>query len=213
MIVLRSDRLRDIALDLGNKLNEIMQIINEIYAYNPDNETINKLIRELRSKSQTTYVRGNSSTTTKVDDVEVIYVLTANGYKEVIRDAINYYTNVLMSIKQVMEFAEKLGIDDDYIVMIDDTSTDVVIGYSLPDMSDTSLLYLPSIRETTEVPSILSGIVGLTADELAKIMKMIDDAISAINNNSRSFETTIKLSDINYPEQFRKIEEAVGGLP
>ncbi len=44
-------------------------------------------------------------------------------------------------------------------------------------------------------------------------MKMIDDAISAINSNSRSFETTIKLSDINYPEQFRKLEELIGESP
>ncbi|WP_243678323.1 hypothetical protein [Vulcanisaeta distributa] len=167
MIVLRSDKLRDIVLDLGNRLNEIMQIINEIYAYNPDNELMSKLTRELRGKSSATYVKGDSNITTKVDDIEVIYVLTANGYKEVIRDAINYYTNVLMSIKQVMEFAEKLGVNDEYLVMIDDSSIDVIIGYSLPDMSDTSLLYLPSIKETTEVPSILNGIIGLTADELA----------------------------------------------
>ena len=211
MIVLRNDKLKDVILDLGNKLNEVMQIINEVYAYNPDNEPMNKLIKELRSRSQVTYVKGNANITTKVDDLEVTYALTANGYKDIIKDIINYYTNVLMSIKQAMEFTEKLGVSDEYVVMIDDSSIDVIIGYSLPDMSDTSLLYLPNIKETVEIPSVLGGIIGLTADELAKIMKMIDDAILAINDNSRAFETTIKLSDINYPEQFRKIEEAIGG--
>ena len=211
MIVLKSDKLKDVVLDLGNKLNEVMQIINEIYAYNPDNEFMSKLIKELRSKSQATYVKGNANMTTKVEDLEVIYVLTANGYKDAIKDAINYYTNVLMSIKQAMEFTEKLGISDEYVVMIDDSSIDVIIGYSLPDMSSTSLLYLPSIREMIEIPSVLSDIIGLTADELARAMKMIDDAISAINGNSRAFETIIKLSDVNYPEEFRKIEEVIGG--
>ena len=211
MIVLKSDKLKDVILDLGNKLNEVMQIINEVYAYNPDNELMSKLIKELRSKSQATYVKGNANMTTKVEDLEVIYVLTANGYKDAIKDAINYYTNVLMSIKQAMEFTEKLGISDEYVVMIDDSSIDVIIGYSLPDMSSTSLLYLPSIRETIEIPSVLGGIIGLTADELARAMKMIDDAISAINGNSRAFETIIKLSDVNYPEEFRKIEEVIGG--
>ena len=211
MIVLRNDKLKDVILDLGNKLNEVMQIINEVYAYNPDNELMNKLIKELRSRSQVTYVKGNANITTKVDDLEVTYALTANGYKDIIKDVINYYTNVLMSIKQAMEFTEKLGVSDEYVVMIDDSSIDVIIGYSLPDMSDTSLLYLPNIKEAVEIPSVLGGIIGLTADELAKIMKMIDDAILAINGNSRAFETTIKLSDINYPEQFRKIEEAIGG--
>ena len=211
MIVLRSDKLRDVALDLGNKLNEVMQIINEVYAYSPDNELMNKLLKELRGKSQATYVKGNVNITTKVEDFDVIYVLTANGYKDAIKDAINYYTNVLMSIKQAMEFTEKLGIGDEYVVMIDDTSIDVIIGYSLPDVSNTSLLYLPSIRETVEIPSILGGIIGLTADELAKIMIIINDVISAINSNSRVFETIIKLSDVNYPEEFRKIEEVIGG--
>ena len=211
MIVLKSDKLKDVILDLGNKLNEVMQIINEIYAYNPDNEFMSKLIKELRSKSQATYVKGNANMAIKVEDLEVIYVLTANGYKDAIKDAINYYTNVLMSIKQAMEFTEKLGISDEYVVMIDDSSIDVIIGYSLPDMSGTSLLYLPSIREMIEIPSILGGIIGLTADELARAMKMIDDAISAINGNSRAFETIIKLSDVNYPEEFRKIEEVIGG--
>ncbi len=213
MIVLRSDRLRDIALDLGNKLNEIMQVINEIHAYNPDNESVNKLIRELRSKSSATYIKGSMNITTKADDIEVIYALTASGYKEAIKDAINYYTNVLMSIKQAMEFTEKLGMSDEYVIIIDSTSIDVVVGYSLPDVSDTAILHLPNIRELTEVPSILSGISGLTADELAKIMKIIDETISAINNNSRNFETIVRLSDINYPEQFRKIEEVIGGSP
>ncbi|ADY02009.1 hypothetical protein VMUT_1808 [Vulcanisaeta moutnovskia 768-28] len=212
MIVLRSDRLKDIVLSLGNRLNEILQVISEIYAYSPDNETMNKMIRELRSKSPATLVKGNTNVTTKIDDIEVIYTLTANGYKDAIRDAINYYTNVLMSIKQAMEFTEKLGVNDDYVIIIDDASIDVVIGYSLPDMSETSLLYLPNIRETTEIPSILSSIVGLTADEVARLMKMIDEIISSISNNSRNVETIVKLDNINYPEPFRKIEEEVGGL-
>ena len=110
-----------------------------------------------------------------------------------------------------MEFTEKLGISDEYVVMIDDSSIDVIIGYSLPDMSGTSLLYLPSIRETIEIPSVLGGIIGLTADELARAMMMIDDAISAISGNSRVFETIIKLNDVNYPEEFRKIEKMIGG--
>ncbi|WP_252900217.1 hypothetical protein [Vulcanisaeta sp. JCM 14467] len=122
MIVLKSDKLRDVILDLGNRLNEVMQIINEIHAYSPDNEFANKLIRELRSKSQAAYVKGNTNITTKFEDVEITYVLTANGYKNAIKDAINYYTDMLMSIKQAVEFAEKLGISDEYTVMIDDSS-------------------------------------------------------------------------------------------
>ncbi|GAB6943915.1 hypothetical protein JCM14467A_06970 [Vulcanisaeta sp. JCM 14467] len=211
MIVLKSDKLRDVILDLGNRLNEVMQIINEIHAYSPDNEFANKLIRELRSKSQAAYVKGNTNITTKFEDVEITYVLTANGYKNAIKDAINYYTDMLMSIKQAVEFAEKLGISDEYTVMIDDSSIDVIIGYSLPDMSNASLLHLPSIKEVTEIPSVLSGVIGLTADELARVMKTVDEAISTIGGSSRTFETIVRLSDINYPEPFRKIEEVIGG--
>ena len=209
--MLRSDKLRDVVLDLGNKLNEVMQIINEMHAYSPDNELANKLIRELRGKSQAAYVKGNANITTKFEDIEITYVLTANGYKNAIKDAINYYTDMLMSIKQAVEFAEKLGISDEYTVMIDDSSIDVIIGYSLPDMSNASLLHLPSIKEVTEIPSVLSGVIGLTADELARVMKTVDEVISTIGGSSRTFETVVRLSDINYPEPFRKIEEVIGG--
>ncbi|WP_252900216.1 hypothetical protein [Vulcanisaeta sp. JCM 14467] len=87
----------------------------------------------------------------------------------------------------------------------------MIIGYSLPDMSNASLLHLPSIKEVTEIPSVLSGVIGLTADELARVMKTVDEAISTIGGSSRTFETIVRLSDINYPEPFRKIEEVIGG--
>ncbi len=212
MIVLRSDKLKNTILDLGSRLNEILQVLNEMYAINLDNETVNKLIRELRSKSSSArYTKGGTNVTSKVGDIEVIYVLTASGYKDIIRDAINYYTNVLMAIKQVTEFSEKLGIGDNYTVIIDGSSIDVIIGYSLPDVSDLPLLTLSNIKEMAEIPSVLVGITGLTADELAKVMVTIDKLISSMSTGSNSFETVVKISDINYPEPFKKIEELIGG--
>lgn len=211
MIVLSSNKLKDIALDLGNKLNEIMQVINEIHAYNPDSEFLNKSIRELRNRYTATYVKGNVNMTMRDGNMEVTYVLTANGYKDAIKNIVDYFADMLMAIKQVMEFTEKLGLNDEYVVMMSDSSIDILIGYSLPDMSNTPLLRLPSIRETAEVPSILGGFAGLTADELAKVMIAVDNVISVISSGSRNFETVIRLSDVNYPEPFRKIEELIGG--
>lgn len=213
MIVLSSNKLKDIALDLGNKLNEIMQVINEIHAYNPDSEFLNKSIRELRNRYTATYVKGNVNMTMRDGNMEVTYVLTANGYKDAIKNIVDYFADMLMAIKQVMEFTEKLGLSDEYVVMMSDSSIDILIGYSLPDMSNTPLLRLPSIRETAEVPSILGGFAGLTADELAKVMIAVDNVISVISSGSRNFETVIRLSDVNYPEPFRKIEELIGGSP
>lgn len=203
--------MRDLALDLGNRLNEVMQVINEIHAYNPDNESMSKLIRELRSKSSAKYVRGSMNVTVKDGNMEVVYVLSASGYRDAINDVINYFTNILMAIRQVIELTEKLGINDEYVTIIDDSSIDVIIGYPLPDITNTSLLQLPSIEESVEVPSVLSGITGLTADELAKVMIMIDNALSAVGKSSRSFETVVRLDDINYPEPFKKVEELIGG--
>ncbi|MGC8542513.1 MAG: hypothetical protein ACP5NQ_01125 [Vulcanisaeta sp.] len=211
MIVLRSDKLKDIILELGNKLNEILQFINEIHAFNPDNELINKLSKELRGKSAVTSIKGNSNITSKANDLEVIYVLTADGYKNIMRDAINYFTNILMSIKQVIEFTEKLGIVDEYAIFIDDSSVDVIIGFLPPDMSEMPLLHLPSIRESVEIQSVLGNITGLSAEELGSVMKLIDELLSSVKNNLKQIETTIEINNISYPDPFRKIEEEVGG--
>ena len=211
MIILRSDKLKDIILELGNKLNEILQFINEIHAFNPDNELINKLTKELRGKSAVTSIKGNSNITSKANDLEVIYVLTADGYKNIMRDAINYFTNILMSIKQVIEFTEKLGIVDEYAIFIDDSSVDVIIGFLPPDMSEMPLLHLPSIRESIEIQSVLGNITGLSAEELGSVMKLIDELLSSVKNNLKQIETTIEINNINYPDPFKKIEEEVGG--
>ncbi len=211
MIILRSDKLKDIILELGNKLNEILQFINEIHAFNPDNELINKLTKELRGKSAVTSIKGNSNITSKANDLEVIYVLTADGYKNIMRDAINYFTNILMSIKQVIEFMEKLGIVDEYAIFIDDSSVDVIIGFLPPDMSEMPLLHLPSIRESVEIQSVLGNITGLSAEELGSVMKLIDELLSSVKNNLKQIETTIEINNINYPDPFKKIEEEVGG--
>ncbi|MGC9153283.1 MAG: hypothetical protein ACP5GY_06065 [Vulcanisaeta sp.] len=211
MIVLRSNKLKDIILELGNKLNEILQFINEIHAFNPDNELINKLSKELRGKSAVTSIKGNSNITSKANDLEVIYVLTADGYKNIMRDAINYFTNILMSIKQVIEFTEKLGIVDEYAIFIDDSSVDVIIGFLPPDMSEMPLLHLPSIRESVEIQSVLGNITGLSAEELDSVMKLIDELLSSVKNNLKQIETTIEINNISYPDPFRKIEEEVGG--
>ncbi len=53
----------------------------------------------------------------------------------------------------------------------------------------------------------------MTTDELAKVMIAVDNVISVISSGSRNFETVIRLSDVNYPEPFRKIEELIGGSP
>jgi len=211
LIILRSDKLKDIILELGNKLNEILQFINEIHAFNPDNELINKLTKELRGKSAVTSIKGNSNITSKANDLEVIYVLTADGYKNIMRDAINYFTNILMSIKQVIEFMEKLGIVDEYAIFIDDSSVDVIIGFLPPDMSEMPLLHLPSIRESVEIQSVLGNITGLSAEELGSVMKLIDELLSSVKNNLKQIETTIEINNINYPDPFKKIEEEVGG--
>ncbi|GGI68747.1 hypothetical protein GCM10007112_02200 [Vulcanisaeta souniana JCM 11219] len=212
MIVLRSSKLMDIVAEFGNKLNEVLRTIEENHAYNPDNDLMNRIIRELRSKGAATLVKGNASIVSKVNGIEVTFVLTADGYKNIMRDIVNYYTNILMSIKQVLELTNKLGVSDEYTVIISDSAIDILIGYSLPDLSETPLLSIPSVKETIEIPSVLSNVTKMTADEVAKIMVQIDNVISSLGNISSRIETVIKLDDIEYPEPFKVIEKKVGGV-
>ncbi|BDR91992.1 hypothetical protein Vsou_10850 [Vulcanisaeta souniana JCM 11219] len=202
----------DIVAEFGNKLNEVLRTIEENHAYNPDNDLMNRIIRELRSKGAATLVKGNASIVSKVNGIEVTFVLTADGYKNIMRDIVNYYTNILMSIKQVLELTNKLGVSDEYTVIISDSAIDILIGYSLPDLSETPLLSIPSVKETIEIPSVLSNVTKMTADEVAKIMVQIDNVISSLGNISSRIETVIKLDDIEYPEPFKVIEKKVGGV-
>ncbi|WP_229709715.1 hypothetical protein [Vulcanisaeta souniana] len=210
--MLRSSKLMDIVAEFGNKLNEVLRTIEENHAYNPDNDLMNRIIRELRSKGAATLVKGNASIVSKVNGIEVTFVLTADGYKNIMRDIVNYYTNILMSIKQVLELTNKLGVSDEYTVIISDSAIDILIGYSLPDLSETPLLSIPSVKETIEIPSVLSNVTKMTADEVAKIMVQIDNVISSLGNISSRIETVIKLDDIEYPEPFKVIEKKVGGV-
>ena len=210
-MVLRNDRLREVALELGNWINEVLQLINGIHAYSPDKDLVNRLARDLRDSSKTSFTRGNPVITSKVGSIEVVYVLTASGYRDVMLEVINYYTNLLMAIKHVMEVAEKLGIDNDYTVFIDGSSIDVVIGYSIQDVSRTPLFELSSLRESIAIESVLGSVAGLRADELADVMNALDNAISAVSNNSLRLETVIKLDNINYPSPFRDLESKLGG--
>lgn len=210
-MVLRNDRLREVALELGNWINEVLQLINGIHAYSPDKDLVNRLARDLRDSSKTSFTRGNPVITSKVGSIEVVYVLTASGYRDVMLEVINYYTNLLMAIKHVMEVAEKLGINNDYTVFIDGSSIDVVIGYSIQDVSRTPLFELSSLRESIAIESVLGSVAGLRADELADVMNALDNAISAVSNNSLRLETVIKLDNINYPSPFRDLESKLGG--
>lgn len=200
----------DVVTEFGNKLNEMLQVIEENHAYNPDNDLINRIIRELRNKGAATLVKGNASITSKVNGMEVTYVLTADGYKNIMRDIVNYYTNILISIKQVLELTNKLGVSDEYTVIISDSAIDVLIGYSLPDLSGTSLLSLPNVKETIEVPSVLNNINKMSADEYAKIMGLVDNLFSSLGNTSKRIETVVKLDSIEYPEPFKVLEKKVG---
>ncbi|MFP3216046.1 MAG: hypothetical protein RXP99_01995 [Vulcanisaeta sp.] len=210
-MVLRNDRLREVALELGNWINEVLQLINGIHAYSPDKDLVNRLARDLRDSSKTSFTRGNPVITSKVGGIEVVYVLTASGYRDVMLEVINYYTNLLMAIKHVMEVAEKLGINNDYTVFIDGSSIDVVIGYSILDVSRTPLFELSSLRESIAIESVLGSVAGLRADELADVINALDNAISAVSNNSLRLETVIKLDNINYPSPFRDLESKLGG--
>ncbi|MCG2879784.1 MAG: hypothetical protein L7H00_01075 [Vulcanisaeta sp.] len=210
-MVLRNDRLREVALELGNWINEVLQLINGIHAYSPDKDLVNRLARDLRDSSKTSFTRGNPVITSKVGSIEVVYVLTASGYRDVMLEVINYYTNLLMAIKHVMEVAEKLGVDNDYTVFIDSSSIDVIIGYSIQDVSRTPLFELSSLRESIAIESVLGSVAGLRADELADVMNALDNAISAVSNNSLRLETVIKLDNINYPSPFRDLESKLGG--
>jgi len=211
LIILRNNRLREIDLELGNWINEALQLINEIHAYNLDKDLVNRLARDLRDRSKTLFTRGNPVITSKVGNIEVIYVLTASGYRDIMLEVINYYTNLLMAIKHVMETAEKLGVNNNYTVFIDSSSIDVVIGYSIQDMSEIPLFKLSSLRESIAIESVLGSVAGLRIDELADVVNAVNDAISAISSNSLRLETVIKLGDINYPSPFRELESKLGG--
>ncbi|MFB6470367.1 MAG: hypothetical protein TU36_003925 [Vulcanisaeta sp. AZ3] len=210
MIILAGNKLREIALELSNKLNEMLQAINRIYAYNPKEEALSNIVKDLRGKTRATLARGNAQIISRVGGLEVTYVTSAYGYREALRDLINYYTNVLMAIKQAIELLDKLGVTDDCVVVIDETSVDVIIGYSLPDTSEILLLELPSITERANVKSVLSEFVaGLTADEYAKVIKKLDEAMSVMNSEAYVIDRIVKLENINYPKQFVELESKV----
>jgi hypothetical protein len=210
LIILAGNKLREIALELSNKLNEMLQAINRIYAYNPKEEALSNIVKDLRGKTRATLARGNAQIISRVGGLEVTYVTSAYGYREALRDLINYYTNVLMAIKQAIELLDKLGVTDDCVVVIDETSVDVIIGYSLPDTSEILLLELPSITERANVKSVLSEFVaGLTADEYAKVIKKLDEAMSVMNSEAYVIDRIVKLENINYPKQFVELESKV----
>nr|KJR71620.1 MAG: hypothetical protein TU36_06930 [Vulcanisaeta sp. AZ3] len=210
MIILAGNKLREIALELGNKLNEMLQVINRIYAYNPKEEALSNVVKDLRGKTRATLARGNAQIISRVGGLEVTYVTSAYGYREALRDLVNYYTNVLMTIKQAIELLDKLGVTDDCVVIIDETSVDVIIGYSLPDTSEILLPELPSITERADVKSVLSEFVaGLTADEYAKVIKKLDEAMSVMSSEADVIDSIVKLENINYPKQFVELESKV----
>jgi len=67
--VLTNNRLRDVVLELGNEINDTLQLINDIHAYNPDNDLMNRLLKELRGKSTASLTKGNPQITTKAGDL------------------------------------------------------------------------------------------------------------------------------------------------
>jgi hypothetical protein len=209
--VLTNNRLRDVVLELGNEINDTLQLINDIHAYNPDNDLMNRLLKELRGKSTASLTKGNPQITTKAGGLEIIYAVTANGYRDVMKEAINYYTNALMAIMQVMEIMAKLGVDDDYVVFMDGSTIDVVVGYSMQDLPRSPLLQIPNLKEKVAIESLLGSITGLRADEIAGLINAIDNAILTINNNSLHVESAIKLDSIEYPSPFKELESRLGG--
>lgn len=210
MIVLTSNNLGGLVQRLGDSLNEYMRELGRVHAYTPDAGVLRELVRGLeRLGGRPVATRGSPVISSRRGNVEVSIVATASGYRDVLGAVINYYTNVLMTLRQVVEYLGKLGVTGDYTIIIGDNGSNVIVGYTLPDMTGTPLLELPSIRTITSLESVLTRVSGLGSEELGAVARAIDSVLAGVR--PMVVDRVVRLDGLEYPVEIRRIRELLGG--
>lgn len=212
MIILKSDDLEKIVTELGNSINEALIRLSNIPLFDVEND-INAVIKELKSKFRdTNIVRGNGLYNMKnKTDLEVQYVFSAGAYLSVLKDVVNYYTDLLMMLKQVYDIMEKLSIKSGITIIIDKghNTVDLLVGSEMP--STYFLIESPRIIEKEEIPSILDNIKGLSPEEKREISDLIDQFMVNTNKEVIIKETTINVNEYEYPDKIKKAKEILQG--
>lgn len=198
-------------MELGDPINKLLERINKTTSIGSDN--INLLTKEIKSKfKDATITKGNGFYNTKTKgDFEVQYVLSASAYLSVLRDIINYYTNLLMMIKQTHDIITMLNIELEAPIIIDKghDTVDILIGPNLPNTQ--FLMEVPWIIEKEEIPTILNEIKGLSPEEKTEISNLLDQYLTELNKGIIMVETTIDVNNYAYPDKIKKAEEVLQG--